>query len=235
MLEVRRFAIARSVARLVPGFVLAATVMLNVGCKNNKAQDEAALLNEEVLNVRAELAERNRALEASRDELRDRDIELAQLRSERDDLQRQLGDAESNARSSGGFQTGFENISGVSGEFSPGEVTAVVESDVLFASGKAALRSQAKSSLNAVANVLNSTYGGNSIRIVGHTDSDPIKKSGHKSNYHLGFERAYAVRQYLVSRGVSADRITVASRGPDEPQGSKSQSRRVEIVVQLDS
>lgn len=225
MLDVRRFA---TPARFTPVLLLGLTLMLSVGCKNNKTDDERALLNEEVLNVRAELAERNRALEASRDELRDREAEIARLRDENMRLAQE-------AAAPPPAMTGFENISGVSGEFSPGQVTAVVESDVLFASGKATLRNSAKNSLNAVASVLNSTYGGQHIVVEGHTDTDPIKKSGHKSNYHLGFERAFAVREYLVSRGVSKDRISLASYGPDEPKGSKEQSRRVEIVVKLDN
>ena len=85
--------------------------------------------------------------------------------------------------------------------------------------------------LDQVAGVLNSTHAGRTIRIAGHTDTDPIRKSGYKSNYHLGFERGFAVREYLISRGVAADRVYLASHGPDEPQGSKAQSRRVEIVV----
>ena len=43
-----------------------------------------------------------------------------------------------------------------------------------------------------------------------------IRKSGFKSNYHLGFERAYAVREYLVSRGVPPTSVYVASHGPDQ-------------------
>ena len=129
--------------------------------------------------------------------------------------------------------TGFENIPGVTGSASAGEVTASVESDLLFDSGKATLKSNAKKSLDQVASVLNSTYGSATIRVAGHTDSDPIRKSGHKSNYHLGFERAFAVRDYLISKGVSSNRVSLASYGPDIPKGSKPQSRRVEIVVVL--
>ena len=67
-----------------------------------------------------------------------------------------------------------------------------------------------------------------------HTDTDPIKKSGHKSNHHLGFERAYAVMKYLVSRGVPESSIEVCSYGPNDPKSSKSTSRRVEISVVTD-
>ena len=71
-------------------------------------------------------------------------------------------------------------------------------------------------------------------RSICHTDTDPIKKSGHKSNHHLGFERAYAVMKYLVSRGVPESSIEVCSYGPNDPKSSKSTSRRVEISVVTD-
>ena len=47
------------------------------------------------------------------------------------------------------------------------------------------------------------------------------------------FERAFAVRDYLASKGVAGNRIYLASYGPDVPRGNKQQSRRVEVVVVL--
>ena len=74
-----------------------------------------------------------------------------------------------------------------------------------------------------------------SVRIEGYTDTDPVRsKSAHKSNYNLVYERAYAVRDYLIKRAITKDRISLASCGPDKPLGSKSQSHRVEIVVIAD-
>jgi outer membrane protein OmpA-like peptidoglycan-associated protein len=187
------------------------------GCKNSlKTENES--LHAEVQQLRDQLAERNSALENCNSELRSRDQQLAEVR-------RDMGVS---------GNTGFENIPGVTGSASAGEVTASVESDLLFDSGKTTLKSAAKQSLDAVAGVLNSTYGSAHIRIAGHTDTDPIRKSGFKSNYHLGFERAFAVRDYLVSKGVAASRLSLASHGPDIPRGSdKKHNRRVEIVVVL--
>jgi outer membrane protein OmpA-like peptidoglycan-associated protein len=184
------------------------------GCKNG-LKNENASLTDEVASLRNQLADRNSALEQCEQEKRSREQQLAELR-----------------RGTGGT-TGFEGIPGVSGSMSAGEVTASVESDLLFDSGKTTLKSSAKKSLDAVAGVLNSTYGSATIRVAGHTDTDPIKHSGFKSNYHLGFERAWAVRDYLISKGVTSNRLSLASYGPDSPKGGKPQSRRVEIVVVL--
>jgi chemotaxis protein MotB len=188
------------------------------GC-SNKMKSENQLLMQENESLRGQLADRNAALEAANDELREKSMQLSQAR-------------ERGPGASGGL-TGFEGIEGVTGTMGAGEVTASMESDVLFDSGRATLKANAKKSLDSVANVLNSNYAGQSLRIEGHTDTDPIKKSGHKSNYHLGFERAYAVREYLVSKGVAAKRISLASFGPDQPKGNKQQSRRVEVTVLL--
>lgn len=201
---------------LVTGLLL--TAMTMAGC-SNRLKDENAMLTEEVGVLRNQLVDRNAALESCNQELRSRDQQLAQLRRE---MQEQQAAAP---------RTGFEGIEGVSGVVGAGEITALVDSDLLFDSGRSTLKASAKRSLDAVASVLNSSYAGKRIRIAGHTDTDPIRKSGYKSNYHLGFERAYAVREYLASKGVSPNRMHIASYGPDVPKGNKAQSRRVEIVV----
>jgi chemotaxis protein MotB len=202
-------------SRMFLALLVAAAVMTMGGCKNSLKQ-EKAMLEQENESLKNQLADRNKALEDCNAELRAREQQLSQLR-----------------RGEGGGErrTGFEGIPGVTGSIGAGEVTASVSSDLLFDSGKATLKASAKKSLDQVASVLNSTYSGKSIRVAGHTDTDPIKKSGYKSNDHLGFERAYAVKEYLISKGVDPKRLYLASYGPNVPRGNKAQSRRVEIVV----
>jgi chemotaxis protein MotB len=193
---------------------------LGLGGCNDSLKQENALLTEENQALRDELNSRNAALETANLELRDRSLEVSRLRRELDTAGTAAG-------------TPFDNIPGVTGAYGAGTVTATVENDILFDSGKATLKNGAKKALDAVASVLNSSYAGQAIRVFGHTDTDPIKKSGHKSNYHLGFERAYAVREYLITKGVDAKRIALGSFGPNEPRESKEKSRRVEIAVML--
>jgi len=212
-----------SITRVMGLGLLAASIALT-GC-NDGLKEQNSLLLEENEGLRAQLSDRNTALESASQSALEREREAARLRRELEDARRQPAPSAS--------RTGFEGIEGVSGTIGAGEVTATVESDVLFDSGQATIKPAARRSLDAVANVLNGTHSGRTIRIAGHTDSDPIRRSGHKSNYHLGFERAYAVREYLISRGVAANRIYIASHGPDRPRGTKAQSRRVEIVVVL--
>ena len=198
---------------------MSAAGLLLAGC-NADLKDQNALLTEENEDLRLQLSDRNSALAEAQQGIRDKSMQLAQLRRDMGDLEQAPAQA-----------TGFESIPYVSAAYGAGEVTVTVQSDVLFAPGKTTLKSAAKRSLDAVASVLNRGYAGQPIRILGHTDADPIRKSGHKSNYHLGFARAYAVRDYLTSKGVSGKRISLASFGPNQPRSTKAQSRRVEIAV----
>ena len=201
---------------------MSAAGLLLAGC-NADLKDQNALLTEENEDLRLQLSDRNAALAEAQQGIRDKSMQLTQLRRDMGDLEQAPAQA-----------TGFESIPYVSAAYGGGEVTVTVQSDVLFASGKTTLKSAAKRSLDAVASVLNRGYAGRPIRIVGHTDADPIRKSGHKSNYHLGFDRAYAVRDYLTSKGVSGERISLASFGSNQPRSTKAQSRRVEIAVVAD-
>ena len=62
-------------------------------------------------------------------------------------------------------------------------------------------------------------------------NTDKITKSNFKSNWHLAFDRAWAVRNYLVTNGVGKNRISIESWGPTKPLSTKTASRRVDIVV----
>ncbi len=192
------------------------------GCSSD-LQKTNVLLSRENEDLRVQLAARNAALSENEATLRDKDRQISGLHdAPAAYTQPPLAQAQ---------LTGFEQIENVAATVSTGEVTIAVSSDVLFPSGKTSLKSAAKQSLDQVASVLARSYAEHFVRIEGYTDTDPIRKSGHRSNYHLGFERAYAVRDYLISRGVDADRVSVASYGPSRALSSKAASRRVEIVV----
>jgi len=214
----------RSTWTISPILLAAAMAMTGAMTGCNNKQDEVAVLMQENRELQQMMDERNRALEASDAERRQQALRLS-------DLERQLASAPTSGGGFGGEPTGFESIAGVSSERSPGMVRVRVEGDVLFDSGRATLKDSAKRTLNQVATVLNSNYGAMQISVEGHTDQDPIRRSGFKTNYHLGFERAWAVREYLISRGVSGDRIALKSFGPNDPQATKAASRRVEVVV----
>lgn len=115
-------------------------------------------------------------------------------------------------------------------------VTFVAE--VLFDSGKADLKDSSFPKLEKVAGVLNTTVRDLSVGVEGHTDSDPIKYSGWKSNWELSSSRALSVLHYLVDQlSVAPQRLSATGFGEFHPVTSndtkegKQKNRRVEIVI----
>jgi outer membrane protein OmpA-like peptidoglycan-associated protein len=105
---------------------------------------------------------------------------------------------------------------------------------VLFASAKWDLLPGARVKLNEVADALSKQDPLSKIVVEGHTDS----QGGVSYNQDLSQHRAQAVLDYLVSRGVSADRVSAQGFGStrsvadnNSPEG-RANNRRVEIVVQ---
>lgn len=114
----------------------------------------------------------------------------------------------------------------------------VLESDIFFASGKAALSSTGKATLDRIIRVLaGPDYAAYEIEIAGHTDTDPIRKSKYEDNWQLSAERARSVLRYMVAAGTAEGRIHTAGysytrpRRPNSSQENKRMNRRVEIVL----
>lgn len=105
--------------------------------------------------------------------------------------------------------------------------------NVLFATGKTELLPAAQEKLNQVAVALKNQEDHKMV-VEGHTDS----QGNETSNLDLSQRRAQTVRDFLVSRGVSSDKISAAGVGQARPVGDnktaegRAQNRRVEIIVQ---
>ncbi len=182
------------------------------------------------LQENQELRQRVVALQSAKEASDERAVAAQR---EADELAQALRDAQNELETQ---PTG--NVSGL-GNLPPGvtvssrgsDVVVTVAGDVLFDSGKATLKDSAKRDLDRLTRTLNQRFPTNLIRVEGYTDTDPIKKSGWKSNEHLSAERALAVERALVSGGIGNDRVYSAAFGPSRAKGSKQESRRVEIVV----
>lgn len=119
----------------------------------------------------------------------------------------------------------------------PGGAMIAIEGSVLFNSGKTQLRNSARTSLDQVVNALRSEYSDKEILVFGHTDDQPIKRSGWKDNFQLSTERALAVVRFLHGRGISPDRLAACGAGefrprvPNTSADNRQQNRRVEIFA----
>jgi len=133
----------------------------------------------------------------------------------------------------GGGDTGFGNEEGVTSYRRGGDVVVDIAGDVLFDSGKATLKGSAKKTLDHVASTIKSKYSGQTVRVEGYTDSDPLNKTKGQwgNNERLSGERALAVEEYLVGKGLSKDQIYYAGFGSARAKSNKKESRRVEIVI----
>jgi flagellar motor protein MotB len=115
------------------------------------------------------------------------------------------------------------------------------DSGVLFKSGSWDLTENTKTKLAELADIISKQLKGDTfVRVDGHTDSDPVKKlasKGIKDNMHLSTMRAMAVKDFLVSKGVPADRVFVAGFGEFWPLNTgntakdKQRNRRVEVYL----
>jgi flagellar motor protein MotB len=109
-------------------------------------------------------------------------------------------------------------------------------SDVFFASGSSTLSAAGEKTMAKIGAYIRKNHAGGLIRVEGHSDSDPIKKTKGKyhCNYELSFERAHAVVHYLVEKGhVDSHRFVCEAYADNQPQSQndKSKNRRVEIVI----
>jgi len=102
---------------------------------------------------------------------------------------------------------------------------------VNFATGKAELTPESQAILDGVAEslVANEEI---KVQVGGHTDNT----GSAAVNKRLSAARAEALRQYLVSKGIAANRLTAAGFGPSKPIASnktaagRAQNRRVELT-----
>lgn len=109
--------------------------------------------------------------------------------------------------------------------------------EVLFDSGKSKVRAEAEPTLEKIASVIHEKAGDREVGIEGHTDNEPIKHSGWKSNWELSTGRATSVLHALEDHGVES-RLLVATGygeyhpvvGNDSVEG-RQKNRRVEIVI----
>jgi chemotaxis protein MotB len=214
--------LARMVKVVALGALMVGGLSLG-GCKNVSKADYDAMLGENT-ELRDKLTEEQRARQEA-------ETRNASLEQENRDLAARADAAGKGGNGRVGGATGFEGSGFDSYRTAGGEVVVSALGDVLFDSGKATLKSTAKKSLDKVASVIQGQYAGHLIRVEGYSDSDPIQKSGWKTNERLSGERAMAVEEYLSGRGLSKDQIYYAGFGSARPKGSKKDSRRVEIVI----
>ena len=201
-------------------------MVLSVGCAELKS------LREEKIVMTHRMGE----LQRERDDLNSRynlsEQEKAGLIEERDRLENARRSMEERLKGSG-----------ASVRIKEGKISVMLPSSILFNSGQTKLKKAAKSSLTKVCNALKKDFPNATIRIEGHTDSDPLKrtKKVYNTNWELSALRASNVLHYLIdSCHLDPEKLYIAGFGKYQPVASnkskegKKKNRRVEIVILTD-
>lgn len=176
---------------------------------------------EKAAQTQEELARTKAALAAEQTESAAAQQQLAAERARRDEAERRAAQA----------TAALAKVASVKQETRGTVVT--LSGSVLFASGKSKLLPAASSRLRQVADALVAGDPDSTFVVEGHTDST----GNTDRNQRLSEDRARAVRDFLVSRGVPADRIEAQGMGSTQPVADNStpegraNNRRVEIVI----
>ena len=201
-------------------------IILSVGCAELRGlREEKILMTQRIEELESENIDLDSKYAVS-------ESEKARLLQEKNRLERARQSMEGRLRGTG-----------VSVKIKEGHISVVLPSSILFNSGQTKLKKQATSSLSKVCKVLKKDFPNDTIRIEGHTDSDPIKrtKQVYKTNWELSAKRATTVLHYLIDNcHLDPKKLYLAGFGEYQPvasnkdKSSKKKNRRVEIVVLTD-
>ena len=183
----------------------------------------------QVKNTKAALTSTREQL---KEERRDSNAKTAEIEKTADQLAAEKQARESAEAKLAGAMKDLATIAAIKEE-SRGLVITLSGS-ILFASNKFALLNTAMTKLDQVAEALKAQDSDRRMVVEGHTDS----QGSDRINQPLSQNRAGAVRDYLVSRGVDSDKITAVGMGSTHPlldnrnAENRANNRRVEIIIQ---
>jgi len=207
--------------RLSSGAVGLLGVLMLAGCQADPKDLQIQALNERV----AELQRENEDLRAR----------LARAISERDEARRQANALAEQVRMLQG-----EREKAPEGWVTSGPYTwTALSTDFLFDSGKATLRPAARAALQQVVTTIQQNYADKFVMVLGHTDTDPIRRTKDlwADNLDLSCNRAMTVFRELQKLGIAPERMIAGGQGEWFPvatnatRAGKQQNRRVEIIV----
>lgn len=124
----------------------------------------------------------------------------------------------------------FKSESVITIQFEPSKQFTL--DNVHFDSGKATLRKESFNELDEIVEYMNARPG-EKIEIAGHTDDI----GSDESNLKLSQERAEAIRTFLVSKGIKAEKIAAKGYGASQPVADNSteqgrrKNRRTEVRI----
>jgi chemotaxis protein MotB len=207
----------------------------------SQSEAQVAMLNQQILAMRDQLAQLSAALEASAQKSKEQQVQIADLGSK---LNSALASkVEELARYRSEF---FGRLREALGDRQDIRIVGdrfVFQSEVLFASGSADIGDAGRDQLDTLATtlILITKEIPDDInwvlRVDGHTDKRPITSGLYPSNWELSTARAIAVVKYLASKGIPEDRLAAAGFSefspldPGDTEDAFTKNRRIEFKL----
>jgi chemotaxis protein MotB len=207
----------------------------------SRAMAQVELLNQQIAALRRQLGAIESALEASESKDKEAQAKLADLGQRLNLALAQRVQELSRFRSE--FFGRLRTILGNRPDIRVVGDRFVFQSEVFFDAGAAGVRPEGKAELDKLAGALAElekqipTDIPWVLRIDGHTDVRPIASAQFPSNWELSAARAISVVQYLVSKGISPQRLVAAGFGEFQPldtaqtEDAYRRNRRIELKL----
>jgi chemotaxis protein MotB len=208
---------------------------------SGRALAQIEVLNQQIAALRRQLAALQDALDVSTKKDKDAQVQMADLGQRLNVALAQRVQELSRYRSD--FFGRLRTILGVRPDIRVVGDRFVFQSEVFFDTGQAVLKPEGRLELDGLASALLDLEKkipgeiGWVLRVDGHTDVRPMNSVQFKSNWDLSAARAISVVQYLVSKGVSPQRLVAAGFGEFQPidtdrtEEAFSRNRRIELKL----
>ena len=207
-----------------------------------RAVAQIAMLNQQITALRRQIGALEQALGASEQKEKDSQIYIADLGQRLNLALAQRVQELSRYRSD--FFGKLREILGNRPDIRVVGDRFVFQSEVFFDSGAAVLRPEGRAELDKLATALADLEKKIPsdinwvLRVDGHTDTRQLSgNSPFKSNWELSAARAISVVQYLISKGISPQRLVAAGFGEFQPidpgttEEAYSRNRRIELKL----
>jgi chemotaxis protein MotB len=206
-----------------------------------QALAQVDILNQQIAALRKQLGAIEDALSASEARDRDSQAKIADLGSRLNIALAQKVQELSRYRSD--FFGRLRQILGDRPDIRTVGDRFVFQSEVLFDTGQATLNPAGKTELDKLATAIVELDHEIPpeipwiLRVDGHTDKRPMQSAQFHSNWELSSARAIAVAQYLISKGVPAQRLAAAGFAefqpidPGDSEDAYRKNRRIELKL----